>query len=183
MKKALLIFFVFIPACAPWTKVGGLYEPASHNFSVNIPQGWMKLNTERYLFITRDGPFLQYMLIQERPIDKAFQNTKKRIKRGMLPQEAAEVIIDEIISDQLVLHFEVIENNPAIIDRYDGFRIVFTYKNRDGLRFQTIYCGFIVGEWFYSIRYTAAQRDYFEKDIETFHKVLDSFRLTAAQET
>lgn len=96
----------------------------------------------------------------------------------MLPQEAAEVILDEIISDQSLLTFEMIENVPAIIDQHDGFRIVFTYKNRDGLKFKTVYYGFLTNEKFYSIRYSAVMRYYFEKDIETFRKVLESFTLT-----
>jgi len=54
---------------------------------------------------------------------------------------------------------------------------VFTYKNRDGLKLKTIYHGFLAGENFYNIRYTAVNRYYFEKDIEAFRKVLESFRL------
>jgi hypothetical protein len=95
-----------------------------------------------------------------------------------LPQEAAEVILDEIISDQSVLNFEMLENIPAVIDKHDGFRVVFSYKNRDGLKLKTIYYGFLNDGRFYSIRYTAVKRYYFEKDIETFRKVLDSFTLT-----
>ena len=99
----------------------------------------------------------------------------------MLPLEAAEVIVDEISSDQFVQNFQVIENIPASINGHDGFQIVFTYKNKDGLRLKTIYYGFIVGEWFYAIRYTAANRHYFAKDLETFEKILNSFRLLKSQ--
>jgi len=141
----------------------------------------MRLNIDKYLLISRDGPFLQYVLVQERQIDQPFRHTKKRFQRGMLPQEAAEVILDEISSDQSVFNFSVIENIPATINRYEGFRIVFKYRNRDGLEFKTIYYGFIVGGSFYSIRYNAAERYYFEKDLKTFERVLNSFTITGAQ--
>jgi hypothetical protein len=182
MKKFLLIFLLFIPACAPWVKTGGSYESLPHNFYVNIPQGWMMLDTDRYLLISGDGPFLQYVLIQDRPLDRPFRNTKKKFNRRMLPQEAADVIIDEITSDQSVLNFEIIENVPTRIHGHDGFRVVFTYKNRDGLKLKTIYDGFLAGESFYNIRYTAVNRYYFEKDIEAFREVLESFRLIEDEE-
>ncbi len=177
MKKFLLIFLLFITACAPWIKTGGSYESLPHNFYVNIPQGWMMLDTDRYLLISGDGPFLQYVLIQDRPIDRPFRNTKKKFNGLMLPQEAADVVMDEITSDQSVLNFEILENAPTRINGHDGFRVVFTYKNRDGLKLKTIYYGFLTGESFYNIRYTAVNRYYYEKDIRAFKKVLESFRL------
>ena len=138
MKKFFLVFLLFIPACAPWITTEGSYESLPHNFHVNIPQGWMMLDIDKYLLISGDGPFLQYVLIQDRPIDRPFRNTKKKFNRLMLPQEVADVIIDEITSDQSVLNFEIIENAPTRINGHDGFRVVFTYKNRDGLKLKTI---------------------------------------------
>lgn len=158
-------------------QVGGLYTSEHHNFSVELPQGWMRLNTDEYLFVTRDGALLQNILIERLHIDKGLKYTKKKFKKGMLPQEAAEVILDSIASDQTVLNFEVIENTPTKISEFSGFKAVFTYKNKDGLRFKSIYYGFMIGEWFYGIRYTAALRHYFDKDLKTFEKVRESFKL------
>lgn len=179
MKRLSLIVLLFIAGCvhAPWVQVGGLYTSESHNFSVEIPHGWMRLNTDKYLLITRDGVLLQNILIERLPIDKQLKHTKKKFNTGMLPQEAAEVILDNISSDQTNLNFEVIENIPAKIGEFPGFKAVFTYKNTDGLRLKSIYYGFMVGEWFYGIRYTAASRHYFEKDLKTFEKVFESFKL------
>ncbi len=120
MKKFFLVFLLFIPACAPWITTGSSYESLPHNFHVNIPQGWMMLDTDKYFLISGDGPFLQYVLIQDRPIDRPFRNTKKKFNRLMLPQEVADVIIDEITSDQSVLNFEIIENAPTRINGHDG---------------------------------------------------------------
>jgi len=95
----------------------------------------------------------------------------------MLSQEAAEVIIDDMITDSTILNFEVLENSPAKINEFSGFRLVSTFKNSDGLKYKTVYYGFINGEYFYSIYYTASQRYYFDKDIKTFEDVFNSFRL------
>jgi hypothetical protein len=181
MKRFLLLLLFLISSCAPWIQGKGLYQSPNHAFTINIPQDWMRLKANRYLLISRDGPFLQYVLVQERPIYRPFKHTKKKIQNGMLPQEAAEVILDEISSDPAVFNFSLIENIPTTIDGHEGFRIVFKHSNTDGLQFKTIYYGLIIGETFYSIRYNAAERHYFQKELETFQQVLASFAITEAK--
>ncbi len=130
----------------------------------------------KYL-ITKDGAFLQYVLIQQRPIDLPYSHTKKKLNKGMLPQEAAGIIIDEIASDRRIFNFNVIENAPAIIDGHEGFKILFTYKDKNGSTFKTLYYGFISGDSFFNLRYNAAMRHYFEKDIADFEQILSSFKV------
>jgi hypothetical protein len=177
MKKLLFILLIPLTACAPWTRVTGPCEGPAHHFSVDIPEGWMKFDSDRYLLVSRDGPFLQYILVQSRTLETPFVHTRRRMNRAMLPQEAAEVILDDLTLDRAVGNLHVLENVPARIAHQDGFTILFTYKNGDGLVLKTLYYGFIKGRIFYSIRYTAAERYYFEKELATFKKVLDSFRL------
>jgi hypothetical protein len=43
--------------------------------------------------------------------------------------------------------------------------------------YRSIYCGFMLGDWFYGISYTAAVRYYFDRDADTFEAFLESFRL------
>jgi hypothetical protein len=176
MKRLLLIVLI-LAGCAPWMYTSGLFTSGAQEFSVELPEGWMRLNTSEYLLITRDGFLLQNILIKRVHIDKPLSHTKKKLRKEMLPHEVAEVIIDNISSDPAILNFNLIENLPVRISEIPGFKIIFTYKNRDGLRLKTIYYGFISKEWFYSISYTAASRYYFDKDIETFKKVFKSFRL------
>lgn len=198
MKKFLLIAILFATGCAAWVPTGGLYTSKSHNFSAEFPQGWMRLNSQwlpidqkimidslltfpdgdSYLCITRDGIPLQNIIINRRSVDDEFKHTKRKLSKDMLPQEAAEVILDNISSDQTVLNLKVLENKPAEINGFPGFRLVFMYKNEDGLRSKSIFYGFLKGEWFYSIGYNSAARHYFEKDLETFEKVLKSFKVT-----
>lgn len=89
MKKSapLLICLLFLFSCASVTQERSLKDLPDSTFSVTVPKGWWRPEyTNKYL-ITKDGLFLQYVLIQQRPLDKAFQFTEKKIKSGMLPRK------------------------------------------------------------------------------------------------
>lgn len=179
MRQLVLLLSLLFTACGggTWIKVEGLYESPSHNYSVVVPQGWKKLDTERYFLITKDDPFLHYVLIQERGIERPFKHTQKKLKHGMLSQEAAEVIIDEISSDQFVTDFEVLENLPVKIGPNEGFKLVFNYRTRNEKMHKTIYYGFINDNFFYSIRYNTSEIKHTEKDEKVFEKILNSFKV------
>lgn len=95
----------------------------------------------------------------------------------MLPLEAAEVIIDNWASNPETLSLEITENTPVKISGIPGFKIVGTNKNKAGLKYKVVAYGFISGEWFYCIYYSSPLRHYFDKDIKTFEKVIESFKL------
>jgi len=172
----LLICMLFIFSCASAAQEHSLKKLPDADFSVNIPDGWWKPEyTSKYL-LTKDGPYLQYVLIQQRPLNKPFRNTKKKIRMGMLPQEAAGIIIDELASDRYLMNFSVIENAPATVDGHAGFKILFVYKDKKESQFKTLYYGFISGNFFFNLRYSAAARHYFDKDIDDFEKIVSSFQ-------
>jgi hypothetical protein len=148
-----------------------------NDFLVTVPTGWWKPKHINKYLLTKDGAFLQYVLIQQRPIDHPYSHTNRKLNKGMLPQEVSGIIIDEIALDRRILNFNVIENVPAVIDGHDGFKILFTYKNKRGSTFKTLYYGFISGDSFFNLRYNAAMRHYFEKDIADFEQILSSFKV------
>ncbi len=178
MKKSsiLLLLLFFISSCASMAQQRSLKDLPGSDFSIEIPAGWWKPARINQYLITRDGAFKQYVLIQQRPVSRPFRHTKKTIKPGMLPQEAAGIIIDEIASDRNVLNFKVLQNAPAIIDGNAGFKLLFTYGSKKGSAYQTLYYGFIRGSSFYSLRYNAT-RQYFNKEIDAFKAMVQSFRL------
>ena len=173
MKKYLWVLFILIASCAH----GVESQEPNFTFSVTIPEGWRKLNTDKFLIITKDVAYNQYALIQERPLDRPFKHTNKFLRSHMLPQEAAGIIVDEISSDINLSNFQLIANDPASIAGHRGFKILFTYKDQFGMEFKTLYYGFIKGELFYNLRYTAKKADYFVKELATFQKFMGSFRL------
>lgn len=180
MKKrfgGFMVMAVLLVACAHM----GNTQPAMTS-SVAIPEGWKQVPTdEPILFITKDGGYKQFTLVQERLLSKPFQFTQRTIDKGMVPQQAAEVVVREIISDQNIRNFSLLENVPAKIAGYDGFQITFIFTDADGFLFKTVYYGFINGDLFYSIRYGATKDEYFDKDFKTFEGILKSFKLMAAK--
>ncbi|UCF93305.1 MAG: hypothetical protein JSW39_03855 [Desulfobacterales bacterium] len=179
MYNLLLIYLVLAMGSTSWAG-----NPSStYYFTAEVPEQWRKVDTDRFLLITKDGVRKQYMLVQERPLVKPFKYTQKILTMGMRPQTAARIIIDEIAADKNISNFRVITNAPATIAGQAGFKIAFTYKDQKGSAFQTIYCGFIKGQTFYNLRYTAARGYYFEKDTATFERFLDGFKLIKAEAT
>ena len=174
MKKLCWVFLILIAGCAHAVDNP---EP-NFTFTVTIPEGWRKLDTDKFLIITKDVAYNQYALVQERPLDRPFKHTNKQLKRRMLPQEAAGILVDEISSDINLSNFQLIANTPASIAGHRGFRILFTYKDQYGVEFKTLYYGFIRGEMFYNLRYTAKKADYFVKELATFQKFMNSFKLS-----
>ncbi len=179
MKKLLMLLIAFglIAGCASAANKRSLEDLPDYDFSVEIPAGWWKPQyVDKYL-ITKDGPLLQYVLIQQRPIDKPFKHTQKKLRKRMLPLESARIIVDEIASDRNIANFKVVENTPALIDGNAGFKIIFTYRDKKGSEFKTLYYGFINGDSFFNLRYNAATRHYYDKDVADFTQILNSFKL------
>ncbi|MGE5258865.1 MAG: PsbP-related protein [Hyphomicrobiales bacterium] len=151
-------------------------------FNVAVPEGWKQIPTDdTMLFITKDGGYKQFVLIRERSLVEPFQFTKKTMRQGMIPEEAAEIIVNEIIADSNIRNFSLLENMPARIAGYSGFRLTFVYTDADGFVFKTLYYGFINGNTFYNLRYAATQEEYFQKDLKTFEKVFESFKLVTVK--
>ena len=177
---SLLICTVSFLACA---HSGGLTTPASYGYKVEIPEGWRKIDNNRYLLLTKDNPFQQYILVQNRPVGKSFRHTKKKLSTAMLPEEAAQIVIDELISDQNLLNLKLLNNAPLNISGYDGFKILYSYQDAEGHTFKTLYYGFIKEDTFFNLRFTASDRFHFQRDIEAFRVMLKSFEIVNAKKT
>jgi hypothetical protein len=177
---SLLICVVSFLACAHG---GALTKPASYGYKVDIPDGWRKIDNNRYLLLTKDNPFQQYILVQNRPIGKSFRHTKKKMHNAMLPEEAAQIVIDELISDQNLLNLKLLNNTPRNISGYDGFNILYTYQDAEGHTFKTLYYGFIKEDTFFNLRFTASDRFHFQRDIEAFRIMLKSFEIVKSKKT
>jgi hypothetical protein len=180
MKNCLLLLLMLTTACVAGTGAGDSAGRRSVNYSIALPDQWVEVTASRHFMMTKDGVFSQYILVQQRHVEEPFRHTKRTFDRQMLPQEAAQVVLDEIASDRSVLNFKVIENKPTRLNRYDGFRVVFTYKTSKGSEFKTTYYGFLKGDWFYSVRYNVSDQYDTREGYDDFETVLDSFRIKGA---
>ena len=181
MRNLLIVVALLITAgCGPWIKTESPFTSETYNFTVDLPQGWMRSNTDKILLITRDGILLQRIVISRINLsdEKQFSYTKKRVTAGMLPQEVAEVVIDNLQSDSVVTFGKIEENAPAMVAGKPGFRVQVVYSTKEGLNYRFICYGMLSGDYLYRIMYLAPVRYYFDKDLSTFENVVRSFRLT-----
>lgn len=179
MQRIKLVFLplavILLAGCATWGRAGGPYSNGSAKYEVDLPWGWMKLGGKD-LMLTRDGLFLDKIAIQRKDVDKKLEHTKKKFLKGMLPEELSEVAIDDIAGDPDISGLEIVENIPATLSGQLSFRIMYTFRNKDNLKYKCIYYGFGYEEWAYNISYTATADYYFDKNVEEFNKLVKSFR-------
>lgn len=167
-----------IEACAPWKPAPQRLDAA--HWSVQIPNGWMRFKTPDYEMLSKDGPYLQYVLIHARPVDHPFRFTHRKIDPRMLPHEAAQVIVANLSADPKIKNFALVSSEPTTIDSILGFKLVYAYTDTQGVDIQAIYYGAIVDHIFFNLRYTAARRHYFSKDLAEFEQIQRSLHLRPA---
>jgi hypothetical protein len=172
-----LLLAILLAGCTPWHMVGGRYAEGSF-YEVDLPDGWRRYGPgSESLVVTRDGLALQQISIDRRANDKDLPHTKKKLAKGMLPQEMAEIIIDDIRSNNNIRNQQILENAPAKIAGYPGFKLVYAFETGYGLKKEGTYYAFMEGDTLYGLLYEAPARYYFAKDLPTFDKIKDSFKL------
>lgn len=181
MKRLAVVVSVAC-ACATsaWTEAGQKYTPKSRTFAVELPEGWMRLRRDDELLATRDGPALQRIFSRTMKFGEPAERAKKAVRKGMLPEEAAEVVRDELASSGADQGLTVVENAPATLSQRPGFRLVFRYKTADGLTMKGLVYGVVGDDAVYGLGYVAPERHYFDLDLPTFEKVRASFTLLSA---
>ena len=114
----------------------------------------------------------------------------------MVSTEGADVILDSRANNPSISDLQIREVAPLQFAGNHGFRAVFDFRlntpdDRSMMNgvmsvvdvsgrktpYRSLYYGFMRGQWFYGISYTAALRHYFERDAAAFESVLQSFQL------
>jgi len=182
MKKRVLLYVLplfFLWSCAAWVMVGGKHSELSQNYEVDLPSGWRRFNLSTdAVRLTKDAITLQLITIARVPVDRELPHTKKKLSKGMLPQEAAEVITDNIRSNPNTANPQVAENSPARVGGYPGFKLIYGYQTKQGVKIKSAYYGVILEDWHYYLLYEAPERYYFARDYPVFEKVKETFRVT-----
>ena len=154
-------------------------ELAREGWTFAPPSGWMRFSTPTYEMFSLDGPYLQYIFVQQRPLDQAFRYTRQTLDRRALPLEVAEVVLDNLRSDSQIGDFKLIASQAASLDGHPGFKLLYTYRDQHGVAFRCLYYGAVVGTTYFNVRYTATDRHYYEKGLAAFERMLRSLRVAA----
>src|SRR3989442_8019815 len=143
MRRLLLLATLSL-ACATAPKprwVDATTPRESKNFLLELPRGWMRANQEADVVATRDGPLLQMIVVERLLVGKPLRHTKKTLAAAMMPQEAAEVIADDLVSSPALKGLQIVENAPASVGGAQGFRILASFKDQDGLKYRKVVYG------------------------------------------
>ena len=138
----------------------------------------MRLTTPTYEMLSLDGPYLQYIFIQEQSLAQPMRNTQRHIEPTMLPHEVAAIIKDTLQNDPQIRNFSLLESVPALVGGQLGFRLEYTYTDNQGVDIKCIYYGTILTDTFLNIRYAAAQRHYFDKNLKDFEQLMTTLRIS-----
>lgn len=169
---------LFLAGCAPYTAVGGKLAFSQQGFEVDLPQAWYQAReVGDALLVTRDGLSLQFIRIERVSVEDQLPHSKKKFTARMPANDAADIEVQDLRSSPDLSNFELLDNNPASIGGKQGFKLVYTWKTKDGLRLKRVHYGFLNGKWAYRLIYQAAARHYFDRDLATFERVRESFRL------
>jgi len=180
LKILLLLMVLLFAGCIPqWVKTQGLYTNSGQKYSVEPPWGWMMLKGQS-LLVSKDGIWLESIIVGRDDIKYKFKNTKKKIVKDMLPEEVAQVLIDDLSSDKDIKSFEILENNPVKISCMPGFKLFYIVSDKEGLKKKGIQYGFLYENWIYSIAYSGTDWHYFDKGLSNFEAMVRSFRFLPA---
>jgi len=181
MKGVWVAAALLLAACAgPWkTAPDQLQSP---QWSIATPAGWMHLSTREAEMLSKDGAYLEYILIQARPLAQGFRFTHQKLNAGMLPHEAARLIVDNLRSDPLIRKFRLLASEPAVVDGHAAFRLTYSYRDQNDVELKTIYYGVVLPDQFFNLRYTAARRYYFDQELPAFNRAFQSLELVSPRQ-
>ena len=183
MRAVVAGLLLLLAGCAPFVLASGRQSLSEYGFEVTVPDGWyraMRGEAAEALVVTRDGLVLQQILIWRAAVDKELKYTKRRFDEKLPPHELAEITLDNMRSDPQVNNFAVEENVPVTIYGKQGYKLVYTWALTGGYRLKRVHYGFLDGKWVYQLVYQASARHYFDRDLATFDRVKDSFKLVSS---
>lgn len=174
----LFLLSLFTYGCAAWAPSGGgVYEDWANHYSVFLPEGWFMNDADSALYLTRNGPELQYIFVQTKPLGKPLIYTKKNLYSGMSGLDMAEYFLENNTFDQRVGALKMTELSTGQVLGYPGFKMEGTYENADGLTHAFTYYGFMTEKLYYGVSYSAPERVYYGKDLPEFKQFFSSFRI------
>ena len=177
----LLILLSLASGCATtsWVKLEQPYTTAPDNsFTVDLPVGWVRAPTSGdVILVTRDGAGIQYIKTGRYNHKTAFPKIKKASKADMQPNELAELMIAELKASAGSA-VEILSNQPTGVAGKIGVRLHVQTRTKEGLRYQMVLYGLVDVHGFYVLNYRAPVLHYFQRDLPTFEKTVQTFRLT-----
>ena len=181
LTRSLAIGFLIasLAACTPWVRVdaGSRVESKRNDYTLELPLGWVKHNADANdFFVTRDGPALNYIVVNRQPHDRKLPHTKRETRADMLPHELAELAIAEWKNTEATANLQVLSNNYVLLGSKPAVRVHIRYKNERGLPIERIMVALVDDKGRLSLQYEAPAIVYFQRGLPAFETMLASVR-------
>lgn len=176
---AIGLLIASLAACAPWTRVdqASRLETKRDDYTLELPLGWVRHTASANdFFVTRDGPALNYIVVNRQPHDKKLPHTKRETRADMLPHEIAELTLAEWKSAESTANLEVISNAPVMLGGRPAVRVHVRYKNERGLPIERVMVALVDTKGRLSIQYEAPAIVYFQRGLADFEAMVASVR-------
>ncbi len=189
MKHCLLIFLlaVAIVGAGPVT-AEEMQRIERDGFSFVLPRPWripeeeqpeaQTKYREKIVLITKDGAELEQIELYTRTLPMWLSNANKSLNSDLRPHEMAEFILNDFELDTSMKNLIIHENKPVTLGGCPAFRLVFSYRKAGTLHYKCVQYGFQKNDMFYSVRYTAPLRHYFETYLRAFETIAASLTVT-----
>lgn len=174
-----LLASCLVVACTPmWTRIDQPQLSGRDNaFTVTAPTGWVHLSGySDALFITRDGPQIQFIQVSLQSPAQAFAHTRKSLPANALPSDLAALVLAELRADPPLANATVRTNTPASVAGTPGFRLLIEFRNSRGARFDRLIYGGQQGDKILLLSYQALHTPFFDRDLGDFEKLVASYR-------
>jgi hypothetical protein len=147
-------------------------------YAVHLPLGWVRMERDEEVYVTRDGISIQRLAIERRDHDKAFEKTEQQSTADMVPSELADRYIAEFRAEDAngLPSLEILSNHPTKIDDHLGFALHLRFLSGGGLRYERLVNGFATEDGFFTIDFMAPTLYFFERDRGAFETVVRSFK-------
>ena len=168
-----------LSACAPWARIdtASRIESKREDYTLELPLGWVKRTADSNdVFVTRDGPALNYIVVNRQPHDRKLPRTKRETRADMLPHELAELAIAEWKGSESTANLQVLFSTPILLDGKPAARLHIRYKNDRGLPIERLMIALVDVRGRLSIQYEAPAIVYFQRGLADFEAMVASLR-------
>jgi hypothetical protein len=183
-RLAIGLLLASLAACAPWTRVdpGNRTESKRDDYTLDLPAGWVRRTADvNDFFVTRDGPALNYIVVNRQPHDRKLPHTKRETRADMLPHEVAELAIAEWKRADATANLEVLSNTPVTVGGRPAARVHVRYRNERGLPIERVMVGLVDARGRLSIQYEAPAIVYFQRGLPEFEAMVASVKFKSSR--
>lgn len=176
---AIGLLLASLAACTPWTRIdpGSRHESKRDDYSLELPLGWVRRTADANdYFITRDGPALNYIVVNRQPHHRKLPRTQRETRANMLPHELAELTVAEWKNTTATANLELLTNTPVMLGGRPAARVHIRYRNERGLPIERVLVSLVDPRGRLSIQYEAPAIVYFQRGLADFESLLASVR-------